>query len=381
MKKTNRRHLPARPHRKSRTFITIKRRAQRTPLGVVPKDTEAPKLVSGTKKKVTCTASAAERAPSKRRSADRSHSILPDWSNRADILAVSIDKITIDTNVSPRSQLNDEVVEKLEKALASGSVLPPMIAFQTEDGIILADGHHRFRAHQQYGSTEVEVEVRYGSAREAGHYALYVNTRHGAKLSRKEVRTAIRKLLGDRETHMWSDAEIAKLCHCSPPTVAKVRKSHPLTPELSSEGARYVRRGQQRVLMETGNIGGKSKSKSKSKEAAPAQPDDSEGQTEDPAAAADIKAGSTGGSSSKKRAADKAALFLDRVEALLKEWESSKVLAQALRAKKGDSNLLERFEKNLRRLIRVRDLMDRNVGDDEVGSSKKTKKSKKATSR
>ena len=274
-----------------------------------------------------------------------------------------MDRIVIDPNVGPRSQLDDGAIDKLKKALTSGAILPPMIVFDTGDGRILADGHHRYHAHQQYGSTEVEVEVRYGSAREAGHYALYVNTRHGAKLSRKEVRTAIRKLLGDRETHMWSDAEIAKLCHCSPPTVAKVRKSHPLTPELSSEGARYVRRGQQRVLMETGNIGGKSKSKSKSKGAAPAQPDDSEGQTEDLAAAADIKAGSTERSSSKKRAADKAALFLDRLEALLKEWESSGVLAQALRAKKGDSNLLERFEKSLRRFIEVRDLMKRNAGD------------------
>jgi hypothetical protein len=78
--------------------------------------------------------------------------------------------------------------------------LPPVVAFRTKRGLILADGYHRVAAAQARGSDTIETEIRDGSAHDALRYAVT----NGAKqrgLSQEEVMQRLRQRSGGRWGH------------------------------------------------------------------------------------------------------------------------------------------------------------------------------------
>jgi ParB-like chromosome segregation protein Spo0J len=50
----------------------------------------------------------------------------------------------------------------------------PVVVFETEDGFLLADGHHRIAAAVAEGRDTVEADVRHGSRHDALAYAVAV---------------------------------------------------------------------------------------------------------------------------------------------------------------------------------------------------------------
>jgi hypothetical protein len=70
--------------------------------------------------------------------------------------------------------------------------LPPVVAFRTERGLILADGYHRVAAAQARGSDTVEAEIRDGSAHDALRYAATIGAKQRG-LSQDEVRRRLRQ--------------------------------------------------------------------------------------------------------------------------------------------------------------------------------------------
>jgi ParB-like chromosome segregation protein Spo0J len=52
--------------------------------------------------------------------------------------------------------------------------LPPVVVFDTPEGPLLADGHHRLAAAGRLGRKTVEAEVRAGSRQDALRYAAEV---------------------------------------------------------------------------------------------------------------------------------------------------------------------------------------------------------------
>ncbi len=70
--------------------------------------------------------------------------------------------------VMAAGHLDPERVERYAKIL---DALPPVIAFETEAGIVLADGCHRVAAAKRAGRMTIAADLRRGSRREALRYA------------------------------------------------------------------------------------------------------------------------------------------------------------------------------------------------------------------
>ena len=101
------------------------------------------------------------------------------------------------------------------ETLVDGAVFPPVVVFQTEDGLLLADGFHRWHAHKVLRLEAIKAEVVDGSRRDTLLYSLSANAAYGlqrgASYYRRVYDIAYRNGLVDA-----TDAEaVAALLHCS----------------------------------------------------------------------------------------------------------------------------------------------------------------------
>src|SRR5437667_11829090 len=62
--------------------------------------------------------------------------------------------------VDPEGHLDPERVEGYRRSI---DLLDPVVVFETEDGLLLADGYHRIAAAVREGRATIEGEVRKGS--------------------------------------------------------------------------------------------------------------------------------------------------------------------------------------------------------------------------
>jgi hypothetical protein len=104
----------------------------------------------------------------------------------ADLLACSL--------VDRAAHLDPERVRHYTELLGD---LPPVVAFRTDQGLLLADGYHRVAAAQARGLDTIEAEIRQGTAHDALRYAVTVGaTQRG--LSQQEVMRRLRQRSGGR---------------------------------------------------------------------------------------------------------------------------------------------------------------------------------------
>jgi ParB-like chromosome segregation protein Spo0J len=68
-------------------------------------------------------------------------------------------------------RLDPEQVERYRRSIDR---LPPVVVFDTQDGLLLADGHHRLAAAAAEGRETIEADVRIGSRSDALAYAVAV---------------------------------------------------------------------------------------------------------------------------------------------------------------------------------------------------------------
>ena len=73
--------------------------------------------------------------------------------------------------IDPESHLDAMRVERYARIL---DTLPPVVVFDTPEGLLLSDGYHRLAASRRLGLEEVEAEVRAGSRHDALMYAAEV---------------------------------------------------------------------------------------------------------------------------------------------------------------------------------------------------------------
>jgi ParB-like chromosome segregation protein Spo0J len=64
--------------------------------------------------------------------------------------------------------------QQVERYRHSIDRLPPLVVFDTREGPLLADGHHRLAAASAEGKETIEAEVRNGSRQDALAYAVAV---------------------------------------------------------------------------------------------------------------------------------------------------------------------------------------------------------------
>jgi|SRR5215213_1709998 len=82
-----------------------------------------------------------------------------------------IDEILADAPVDPDAHLDPTRVERYAEIVDD---LPPVVVFETPEGLFLVDGYHRVAAARRPGPETVEAEVRRGSRHDALRYATTV---------------------------------------------------------------------------------------------------------------------------------------------------------------------------------------------------------------
>jgi hypothetical protein len=169
-------------------------------------------------------------------------------------MKLKLSTIRINGGTQTRALINENVVAQYTEDLLGNAVFPPVIVF--DDGLNkwLVDGFHRFFAHQRAGLTDILVDVRPGTQRDAQLFALGVNDKHGLQRTNADKRKAVQIVLEDIEWQDFSDSKIAKICNVSVAFVAKCRK------EFGKEATgdkKYINKHGKVATMDTKNIGKK----------------------------------------------------------------------------------------------------------------------------
>lgn len=141
-----------------------------------------------------------------------------------------------DGGAQARIEINEAIVADYAANMAAGADFPPVIAYSDGTDLWLADGYHRVRAAKAIGRTEIEAEIRDGTARDAVLHGAGANARHGLRRTQADKRRAVETLLRDQEWADWSDRKIAKAANCDHKTVGKIRREL-LGGEIPTPGA------------------------------------------------------------------------------------------------------------------------------------------------
>jgi hypothetical protein len=155
---------------------------------------------------------------------------------------ISLGKINRDGGTQPRSGLDDEHVKRLVDALDDGQELPAITLYYDGTTYWLADGFHRFAAHEHKQLPTINADVRQGDRRAAVLHSVGANRGHGLPRSRGDVQRAIETLLRDDEWGKWSDREIARQVGCSHVTVGSARERLALSGQIDQIDNRTVAR-------------------------------------------------------------------------------------------------------------------------------------------
>jgi hypothetical protein len=107
---------------------------------------------------------------------------------------VRIADLLASSPVDPTAHLDPDRVRRYADRLDD---LPPVVAFRTEQGLILADGYHRVAAAQARGLDTIEAEIRHGSAHDALRYAATIGAKQRG-LSQEEIMRRLRQRSGGR---------------------------------------------------------------------------------------------------------------------------------------------------------------------------------------
>ena len=87
--------------------------------------------------------------------------------------------------------------ERVESYAANLDALPPVVVFDTGDGLLLADGYHRVAAARRAGREAIAAGVRKGSLSDALRYAATAGAASRG-ITTEEALAAIRRHSGDR---------------------------------------------------------------------------------------------------------------------------------------------------------------------------------------
>ena len=130
--------------------------------------------------------------------------------------------------IQPRSSLDQDAVNRYADDIREGTNQPAieLIEIQGEDKYRIADGYHRFAAHQAVKKTSIRAIVREGTMVDAKEAALEHNTRHGVPLSSENRRLALLDLLEEYQKRgiQRSTRDLAKIAGMPKSTVHRIAK-------------------------------------------------------------------------------------------------------------------------------------------------------------
>ncbi len=153
-------------------------------------------------------------------------------------MLIDLANIRLDGGTQPRAVINSPLFEEYAQAIAEGASFPAIVVFYDGTDYWLADGFHRFHAHETLGLAQIDADVRQGDRRAAVLHSVGANADHGWRRTNDDKRRAVAALLADNEWAHWSDAEIARRCRVSQPFVSKMR---PVTYNVIGDDQRTYR--------------------------------------------------------------------------------------------------------------------------------------------
>ena len=136
---------------------------------------------------------------------------------------VGMAAIRIDGGTQSREKIDEAIVSEYADLIIEGTVFPAVRVYFDGVNHYLADGFHRYHAHRKAGLGSIEADVVNGTLREAILYSLSANHSHGLRRTNADKRKAVLTMLQDFEWQEYSNAEIARICHCSDRFVSKLR--------------------------------------------------------------------------------------------------------------------------------------------------------------
>lgn len=164
---------------------------------------------------------------------------------------INIKTIRIDGGTQSRVEINNEIVTEYAQAIQAGAEFPAVVVFSDGVDNWLADGFHRFHAHNQAGKASIAVDVRQGTARDAVLYSFGANGTHGLNRTNADKRKAVTSMLSDSEWAKWSNVAVAKACFVSEGFVRSLRINEVTTPAERT----FTTKHGTTATMQTANIG------------------------------------------------------------------------------------------------------------------------------
>lgn len=155
----------------------------------------------------------------------------------ADVM-VPLDDVTRDESLQPRDGLKETHTRALVAAIEEGVDIPPVVLYQLGDELVLADGWHRYAAHQRAGKNKIRADIYEGDREDAVAHAGAANVGDKLGLTASEKVRFLRALLKLPKYAKGSDRALARMCGTSPSTVAKYKR------EMQRGGAEGVQNGQ-----------------------------------------------------------------------------------------------------------------------------------------
>jgi hypothetical protein len=166
-------------------------------------------------------------------------------------------QIRLDGGTQVHASIKEEAVMRYATDLEGGAAFPPMRVFFDGTDYWLSDGFHRYHAALRIGMTDFLCEIDTGTPRDALYYGSTANNLHGEPMDNADKRKITLIFIEDFEWGQWSNSELARQLHVSPPFVAKMR----------GESAPAVRK----YITPKGNVAEKRKPEKKDKPAKPAK--------------------------------------------------------------------------------------------------------------
>lgn len=138
------------------------------------------------------------------------------------VYEINLNDIIVDQEIQVRvGGLDAETLAQYIAVLENEGELPPITLFRDDAGEhYLADGFHRFRAHEVQGRATIKAYVKDGNRDAAIDYAESANLEHGLKLSPRDKKNILfRRIERGHEWTHWSTRELGRVLGVSHVTV------------------------------------------------------------------------------------------------------------------------------------------------------------------
>lgn len=125
-----------------------------------------------------------------------------------------------------RAKTDMRVVNVYSRAIADGSVFPPVVVFRaTDERMILADGFHRVEARRRLGLKNVRAVIRDGTPEDAVLFGIEANFNPDniREVTKDDRQHAVATMIRNATFRTWSDSEIASRCGVAGQTVRLIR--------------------------------------------------------------------------------------------------------------------------------------------------------------